>query len=106
MCKSKFDIISNLCCHNQQIGRIRRDDYDFPPNIETTSTTIQGFFNKEEIEEVARCTKFVQRYSPLNSFIFLQAVIFAFIDDRKANLDDLAQACADLEVEISLQGID
>lgn len=77
-----------------------------PYNIETVSTTIQGFFNKEEIEEVARCTKFVQRYSPLNGFIFLQAVIFAFIDDPEANLDDLAQACADLGVEISIQGFD
>ncbi len=77
-----------------------------PHNIETASTTIQGFFNKEEIEKVARRTKFVQRYSPLNGFIFLQAAIFAFIDDPEANLDDLAQACADLGVEISLQGFD
>jgi len=75
-----------------------------PYNIESASTTIQDFFNKEEIEEVARRTKFVQRCSPLSGFIFVQAAIFAFIDDPQANLDDLAQACADLGVEISLQG--
>ena len=75
-------------------------------NIETASTTIRTFFNKEEIQEVARSTKFVQRYSPLNGFIFLQAIIFAFIADPEANLDDLAQACADLGVEISIQGFD
>ena len=77
-----------------------------PNSIETASTTIQEFFNKEEIEDAARRSKFVQRCSPLNGFIFLRAVIFAFIDDPEANLDDLAQACADLGVEISVQGFD
>jgi len=77
-----------------------------PNSIETASATIQEFFNKEEIEDAARRSKFVQRCSPLNGFIFLQAVIFAFIDDPEANLDDLAQACADLGVEISVQGFD
>jgi hypothetical protein len=74
--------------------------------IETAGTTIQGFFNKKEIEAAARQTKFVQRGSRLNGFIFLQAAIFAFIADPAANLDDLAQACADLGVEISVQGFD
>lgn len=77
-----------------------------PYNIETVGRTIEAFFNKEEIEETARQTKFVQRVSPLGGFIFLQAVIFAFIADPEANLDDLAQACADLGLEISVQGID
>ncbi len=77
-----------------------------PNNIETASTTIQDFFDKKEIEKIARDTKFVQRYSQLGGFTFLQAAIFAFIDDPEANLDDLAQACADLGVEISVQGFD
>lgn len=75
-------------------------------NPETAGGTIKDFFNKKEIEEVARRSKFVQRGSPLGGFIFLQAAIFAFIDDPEANLDDLAQACADLGVEISVQGFD
>ncbi len=77
-----------------------------PNNIETASTTIQDFFDEKEIEKIARNTKFVQRYSPLGGFTFLQAAIFAFIDDPQANLDDLAQVCADLGVEISMQGFD
>jgi len=77
-----------------------------PHNVETVSTTIQEFFNEEKIEKVARRTKFVQRSSPLGGFIFLQAAIFGFIDDPEANLDDLAQACADLGVDISVQGFD
>ena len=69
-----------------------------PYNIETASTTIQEFFNKEKIEDVARRTKFVQRSSTLGGFIFLQAAIFGFIADPEANLADLAQTCADLGV--------
>lgn len=75
-------------------------------NPEKAGKTITGFFNKEEIEKVAHETKFVQRISPLGGFIFLEAVIFAFINDPKANLDDLVQACADLGLEISIQGFD
>lgn len=75
-------------------------------NPETAGGAIKDFFNKKEIEEAARRHKFVQRASPLGGFIFLQAAIFTFIDDPEANLDDLAQACADLGVEISVQGFD
>ena len=75
-------------------------------NPKTTGGAIKDFFNKKEIEEAARRTKFVRRGSPLGGYIFLQAAIFAFIDDPEANLDDLAQACADLGVEISVQGFD
>jgi len=48
----------------------------------------------------------VQRYSPLGGLVFLQASVFGFIDDPQANLDDLAQVCADLDVEITAQGFD
>lgn len=48
----------------------------------------------------------MQRCSPLGGLIFLQASVFGFIDDPEANLDDLAQVCADLDVEISAQGLD
>ena len=75
-------------------------------NIEVTGTTIQDFFDKKEIEEVARRTKFVQRVSRLNGFNFLKVIIFGFINDPKANLDDLAQVCEEVGVEISVQGFD
>jgi hypothetical protein len=48
----------------------------------------------------------VQRCSPLSGLIFLQASVFGFIADPDANLDDLAQVCADLGVDISPQGFD
>jgi hypothetical protein len=60
----------------------------------------------KKVETTARTTKFVQRVSPLNGFIFLQASVFGFIDDPEANLDDLAGYCADLGVDISAQGFD
>lgn len=75
-------------------------------NPKTVGGTIQDFFNRSEIEAVARRTKFVQRFSLLNGFIFLQALIFTFLDDPEATLDNLAQACADLGVEIRVQGVD
>lgn len=42
----------------------------------------------------------------MGGLTFLQASVFGFIDDPQANLDDLAQVCADLNVEISAQGFD
>ena len=75
-------------------------------NIQAVGSLIQQFFHKPTIEKIARLTKFVQRYSPLNGQIFLQASVFGFIEDPQANLDDLAQACGDLGVEISVQGFD
>jgi hypothetical protein len=60
----------------------------------------------KKVEITARATQFVQRSSPLNGLIFLQASVFGFIDDPEANLDDLAGYCADLGVDISAQGFD
>jgi hypothetical protein len=72
---------------------------------------IQNFFNHEQIKDTARNTKFVQRASPwneqrLDGQRFLQASVFAFIEDPQANLDDLAQTSGDLGVKISPQGFD
>ncbi len=75
------------------------------PDLETIGATLQAFFNKK-VEAIAHATRFVQRFSPLSGFIFLQASVFGFIDDPAANLDDLAGYCADLGVEISVQGVD
>ncbi len=75
-------------------------------SLETVGTIIQDFFNKEAVEATARRTKFVQRRSPLGGLIFVQVSVFGFIDDPEANLDDLAQVCADLDVEITAQGFD
>jgi len=75
-------------------------------NIQEIGTLIQQFFQEAKIEKIARLTKFVQRYSPLTGQKFLQASVFGFIEDPQANLDDLAQACGDVGVKISVQGFD
>jgi hypothetical protein len=75
-------------------------------NLQDVGTIIQSFFHKQMIEKRARLTKFVQRHSRLNGQTFLQASVFGFIEDPQANLDDLAQACGDLGIEISAQGFD
>jgi hypothetical protein len=75
-------------------------------SLKSVGTIIQDFFNKEAVEATARRTKFVQRFSPMGGQIFLQVSVFGFIDDPEANLDDLAQVCADLGVEITAQGFD
>jgi hypothetical protein len=75
------------------------------PTLDTIGAALQKFFNKE-VETIARATQFVQRFSPLSGFIFLQASVFGFMDDPVANLDDLAGYCADVGVDISAQGFD
>lgn len=75
-------------------------------DLQDVGTIMQGFFQNQIIETTARLTKFVQRCSRLDGQTFLQAAVFGFIEDPQANLDDLAQACGDLDVEISAQGFD
>lgn len=75
-------------------------------DLQEVGTIIQGFFQNQTIAQTARLTKFVRRCSRLDGQTFLQAAVFGFIEDPQANLDDLAQACRDLEVEISAQGFD
>ncbi len=75
-------------------------------NVYVVGSTIENFFSQKMVEIKARAIKFVQRVSPLNGRVFLQASVFGFIKDPKANLDDLAQVCGDLGVEISAQGFD
>ncbi len=74
-------------------------------NLSDSGTLVNDFFGKA-VETVARSTKFVQRVSPLNGRKFLQATVLGFIEKPDASLSDLAQACLDLDVEISAQGLD
>lgn len=63
-------------------------------------------FVGQGVEVVARKTKFVQRESNLNGQVFLQALIFGFLEAKDLSLNDLAQVCADIGVEITAQGLD
>ena len=66
---------------------------------------IKDFFG-ETIKARARETKFVQRLSALNGRKFLQAMVFGFVENPDASLNDLSQVCLDLGVDITPQGLD
>jgi len=66
---------------------------------------IKDFFG-ESVKAKARKTKFVRRLSPLNGRKFLRAMVFGFIENPDASLNDLSQVCLDLGVGITPQGLD
>ncbi len=74
-------------------------------DMEQVGNKVAEFVN-EDTEIIARKTRFVQRKSRLSGQIFLQALIFAFLERADATLTTLAQVCADLGVQISAQGLD
>lgn len=74
-------------------------------DLSAAGTLIYHFFGKT-VNAVARQTKFVQRASKLTGQLFLQAIVFAYIQKPTADLADIAQGCTDLGVPISPQGVD
>jgi hypothetical protein len=56
--------------------------------------------------EAGRATRFVQRTSPLNGATFSQTLVFGFLGNPQATLEELAQTAAALGVEISPQALD
>lgn len=63
-------------------------------------------FTGPEVEVIARDTGFVQRESNLNGQAFVQVLTFGFLEKEDLSLNDMAQICADLGVEITAQGLD
>jgi hypothetical protein len=57
-------------------------------------------------DEAARTTRFVQRTSPLSGATFSQTLVFGFLGNPQATLEELTQTAATLGVEISLQALD
>jgi hypothetical protein len=74
-------------------------------NLEVIGQKITDFFS-ETVEAIARQTKFVQRRSPLSGEVFLKASVFGFLENPKASLNDLAQVCSELGIEVTPQGLD
>lgn len=66
---------------------------------------IHAFFG-EAVAPIAHQTQFVRRTSRLDGLSFLKALVFGFIESPRASLNELAQVCFDLGVEISPQGLD
>jgi hypothetical protein len=56
--------------------------------------------------EAGRTTRFVQRLSPLNGATFSQTLVFGFLGNPQATLEELTQTAAALGVEISPQALD
>jgi hypothetical protein len=73
--------------------------------LEQIGQIIQEFFN-ENVEVLAKQTKFVQRASKLTGTKFLQAIVFNSLEKREMTLSSIAQSCLDLGVSITEQGID
>src|SRR5262249_6972368 len=57
-------------------------------------------------DEAARATRFVQRTSPLGGATFTQTLVFGFLGNPQASLEELTQTAATLGVEISPQALD
>lgn len=57
-------------------------------------------------DEAARTTRFVQRTSPLGGATFTQTLVFGFLGNPQASLEELTQTAATLGVEISPQALD
>jgi hypothetical protein len=57
-------------------------------------------------DEAARATRFVQRTSPLGGATFSQTLVFGFLGNPQASLEELAQTAAALGVSITPQALD
>jgi Transposase DDE domain len=57
-------------------------------------------------DEAARTTRFVQRTSPLSGATFSQTLVFGFLGNPQATLEELTQTAATLGVAISPQALD
>src|SRR5262245_35952314 len=56
--------------------------------------------------EAGRATRFVQRASPLSGATFSQTLVFGFLGNPQATLEELAQTAAALGVAVSPQALD
>jgi hypothetical protein len=63
-------------------------------------------FAGPDVETIAKDTGLVQRRSPMNGLGFLQTIVLGYLENPEASLNDLAQVSADLQIEISAQGLD
>jgi hypothetical protein len=73
-------------------------------DINKFAAKFQTFFT-ETANIVARSTKFVQRKSKLTGSLFLQTMVFGFMEEPEASLTDLGETGHDLGVDITPQGL-
>jgi len=75
-------------------------------DLDQIGQKIMDFFTSEQLAELAQETKFVQRRSRMSGALFVQALVFGFMEKPRASLAQLAQVVADLHTWISPQGLD
>ena len=66
---------------------------------------ISHFFS-ETAERMSRLSRFVGRESEMTGPLFLKTLVFGWVDNPLATLENLAEMADDLGVEITAQGID
>ena len=76
------------------------------PNLTALSSEFEIFFDRQTVNQIARETQFVQRTSPVDGSIFLQALVWGCLEQPRATLKHWAQVCLDLGGTITAQGLD
>jgi hypothetical protein len=64
------------------------------------------YFTDPEIEQIARETKFVQRRSRMTGMQYVKTLVTGYLEKPTGTLNHLAQVSEDLDLSISVQGID
>lgn len=75
------------------------------PNLTTVSHHLESIFSSTA-DEAARQTGFVQRQSKLGGSEFARTLVFGWLQNPQATLEELAQCSTALGVPISPQGLD
>lgn len=74
------------------------------PDLGTLAPMIETFFT-QTADQVARTEGFVERVSKLTGSLFLQTLVFGFLDQPDASLTGLTDTSQDLGVTVTKQGL-
>jgi DDE family transposase len=98
------DVLSFLTCLCT-IVHARTRSYCMNANLTTVSGHLESLFSSTA-DEAARQTGFVRRQSKLGGSEFARALVFGWLHNPQATLEELAQCSTALGVSISPQGLD
>ena len=73
-------------------------------NFTQIGQKISHFFS-ETAERMSRASRFVQRESKMTGPLFIKTLVFGWVENPRATLDNLAEVADDLGVEITGEGI-
>src|SRR5437868_2419774 len=76
-----------------------------PTTLPQLSATLQSLFTAEA-DQRARDCGFVRRARKLTGARFVQTLVFGWLDNPKASLEDLAEVAAELGAELAPQSLD